>query len=67
MDFANKKLEEEDKKKMEQIIEYYSKILQTIASAFYNNIKEYLIDQRKIIILLKIYNLLRNCEKTFKI
>ena len=67
MDFANKKLEEEDKKKMEQIIEYYSKILQTIASAFYNDIKEYLIDQRKIIILLRIYNLLRNCEKTLKI
>ena len=63
MDFANKKLEEEDKKKMEQILEYYTKILQTIANRFYNDIKEYLIDQRKIIILLKIYELLKNCEK----
>ena len=63
VDFTGKKLEEEDKKKMEQILEYYTKILQTIANRFYNDIKEYLTDQRKIIILLKIYEFLKNCEK----
>ena len=66
IDFTNKKLEEEDKKKMEQILEYYSRILQTIASRFYDDIKEYIIDQRKIIILLKIYDLLKNYEKIKK-
>jgi hypothetical protein len=63
IDFAGKKLEEEDKKKIEQILEYYTKILQTIANRFYNDIKVYLTDQRKIIILLKIYERLKNCEK----
>ena len=51
---------------MEQILEYYSRILQTIASRFYDDIKEYIIDQRKIIILLKIYDLLKNYEKIKK-
>jgi hypothetical protein len=62
----NKNLEEEDKKIMEQIIESYSIILENIASKFYNEIKEYLTNQRKIVLLLQIYDKLDLYEKMIK-
>jgi len=63
IDFTNKKLEDEDKKNMEEIIEFYVRILENIVNLFYNDIKENLIDQRKIVLLLKIYYKLKYYEK----
>ena len=63
IDFTNKKLEDDDKKNMEQIIDFYSRILENIVSLFYNDIKDNLIDQRKIVLLLKIYEKLKYYEK----
>jgi hypothetical protein len=48
---------------MEQIIEFYVRILENIASLFYNDIKDNLIDQRKIVLLLKIYFKLKYYDK----
>ena len=48
---------------MEQIIDFYSRILENIVSLFYNDIKDNLIDQRKIVLLLKIYEKLKYYEK----
>jgi hypothetical protein len=48
---------------MEEIIEFYVRILENIVSLFYNDIKENLIDQRKIVLLLKIYYKLKYYEK----
>ena len=61
--FVNNKLEEDDKKGLEQIIEFYSKILENISDKFYQEIKDYLTNQRKIVLLLKIYNLIKNAEQ----
>jgi hypothetical protein len=63
IDYTNKKLEDDDKKNMEQIIDFYSRILENIVSLFYNDIKDNLIDQRKIVLLLKIYEKLKYYEK----
>jgi hypothetical protein len=64
--FVNNKLEEDDKKAMEQIIDFYSKILENISDKFYNEIKDYLSNQRKIILLLKIYKLIKDEEVKLK-
>ena len=64
--FVNNKLEEDDKKGLEQIIEFYSKILENISDKFYQEIKDYLTNQRKIILLLKIYNLIKDAEQKLK-
>ena len=61
--FVNNKLEEDDKKGLEQIIEFYSKILENISDKFYQEIKDYLTNQRKIVLLLKIYNLIKDAEQ----
>jgi hypothetical protein len=61
--FINNKLEEDDKKAMEQILDFYSRILENIANKFYNEIKDYLINQRKIILLLKIFDIIQINEK----
>jgi hypothetical protein len=52
------KFEEIDRKKIEFIIIFYSKITEIISNNFYEEIKNYLINQRKIILLLKIYKIL---------
>jgi hypothetical protein len=61
--FVNNKLEEDDKKIFEQIIEFYSKILENISDKFYKEIKDYLTNQRKIVLLLKIYNVIKDAEQ----
>jgi len=64
--FINNKLEEDDKKVLEQIIDFYSKILENISDKFYQEIKDYLTNQRKIILLLKIYNTIKDAELKIK-
>ena len=64
--FINNKLEEDDKKALEQIIDFYSKILENISAKFYQEIKDYLTNQRKIILLLKIYNTIKDAELKIK-
>jgi hypothetical protein len=57
VNLVNKNLDdEEDKKMIEKIIKLYSNIMECIASKFYNEIKEYLINQRKIILMQQIYD-----------
>jgi len=51
---------------MEQIIDFYSKILENISDKFYQEIKDYLTNQRKIILLLKIYNTIKDAELKIK-
>jgi hypothetical protein len=64
--FINNKLEDDDKKAMDQTIDFYSKILENISDKFYNEIKDYLTNQRKIILLLKIYDIIKDAELKIK-
>jgi len=63
MNITEKKVIDEDKNNMGQIIDFYSRIIENLVSLFYNDIKDNLIDQRKIVILLKIYHKLKKYDK----
>ena len=63
IDLTNKKFVDEDKNNIEQIIDFYIRILENLVGLFYNDIKDNLIDQRKIVLLLKIYYKLKYYDK----